>query len=420
MDSYELFKQLGLSLLLGLLVGLQREHVATRLAGVRTFPLITVLGTVAALLAKAFGGWVLAAGFIGVLASLLWFERAGNVQPDYDPNTTTRVAALLMYGVGALLTLGRRELEAAVAVGGGVAMLLQFKPQLHGFVHRLGEADVKAIMQFVLITCIILPVLPDETYGPLAVFNPFRTWLLVVLIVGISLGGYIAYKFLGQNAGILLAGILGGAISSTATTVSYSRQARNGPAEATLVASIVIMIASAVVFLRVILLIAIVGSEYLPTMAPPLGALLVLSLGPAVAAWHRSRHLQAALPEPENPTQLRLAVFFAAMYTVVLLALAATRQYLGQRGPEAAYAVAAVSGLTDMDAITLSTVQMAARDPTTAEHGWRLLVVAALANLVFKAGVIGVLGNPRLLRQIGLLFALPWLGGVVLLWLWPL
>ncbi len=420
MDPYELFKHLGISLLLGLLVGLQREHVATRLAGVRTFPLITVLGTVAALLAKAFGGWVLAAGFIGVLASLLWFERAGNVQPDYDPNTTTRVAALLMYGVGALLTLGRRELEAAVAVGGGVAMLLQFKPQLHGFVHRLGEADVKAIMQFVLITCIILPVLPDETYGPLAVFNPFRTWLLVVLIVGISLGGYIAYKFLGQNAGILLAGILGGAISSTATTVSYSRQARNGPAEATLVASIVIMIASAVVFLRVILLIGIVGSEYLPTMAPPLGVLFVLSLVPALAAWRQSRHLQAALPEPENPTQLRLAVFFAAMYTVVLLALAATRQYLGQRGPEAAYAVAAVSGLTDMDAITLSTVQMAARDPTTAEHGWRLLVVAALANLVFKAGVIGVLGNPRLLRQIGLLFALPWLGGVVLLWLWPL
>lgn len=419
MDPYLLFKQLGLSLLLGLLVGLQREHVATRLAGVRTFPLITILGTVAAVLGREFGGWVIAAGFLAVAASLLWSDRAANAQGHYDPNTTTRVAALLMYGVGALLTLGPRELEAAIAIGGGVAVLLQFKPQLHGFVRRLGESDVKAIMQFVLITCIVLPVLPDETYGPLAVFNPFRTWLLVVLIVGISLGGYIAYKFLGQDAGILLAGILGGAISSTATTVSYSRQARHGGSEGIAVAAIVIMIASAVVFVRVILLVGIVGSEFLPAMAPPLGALLVLSLLPALAAWNEVRHHKVTLPEPENPTQLRLAVFFAGMYTVVLLALAATRQYLGEKGPEAAYAVAAVSGLTDMDAITLSTVQMAARDPTTAQHGWRLLVVAALANLVFKAGVIGVLGHPRLLRKVGPLFALPLLGGLVLLVLWP-
>lgn len=419
MDPYLLFKQLGLSLLLGLLVGLQREHVATRLAGVRTFPLITILGTVAAVLGREFGGWVIAAGFLTVAASLLWSDRAANAQGDYDPNTTTRVAALLMYGVGALLTLGPRELEAAIAIGGGVAVLLQFKPQLHGFVRRLGESDVKAIMQFVLITCIVLPVLPDETYGPLAVFNPFRTWLLVVLIVGISLGGYIAYKFLGQDAGILLAGILGGAISSTATTVSYSRQARHGGSEGIAVAAIVIMIASAVVFVRVILLVGIVGSEFLPAMAPPLGVLLVLSLLPALAAWNEVRHHKVTLPEPENPTQLRLAVFFAGMYTVVLLALAATRQYLGEKGPEAAYAVAAVSGLTDMDAITLSTVQMAARDPTTAQQGWRLLVVAALANLVFKAGVIGVLGHPRLLRKIGPLFALPLLGGLVLLVLWP-
>lgn len=419
MDPYILFKQLGLALLLGLLVGLQREHVATRLAGVRTFPLITVLGTVAALLGQEFGGWVIAAGFVALAASLLWSDRAASAQPDYDPNTTTRVAALLMYGVGALLTLGPRQLEVAIAIGGGAAVLLQFKPQLHGFVHRLGETDVKAIMQFVLITCIVLPVLPDQTYGPLDVFNPFRTWLLVVLIVGISLGGYIAYKFLGQDAGILLAGILGGAISSTATTVSYARQARQCGNERTAVAALVIMIASAVVFVRVMLLVGVVGSQFLPAMAPPLGVLLVLSLLPALGAWNQVRHHKAALPQPENPTQLRLAVFFAAMYTVVLLALAATRQYLGEKGPEAAYAVAAVSGLTDMDAITLSTVQMAARDPTTAQHGWRLLVVAALANLIFKAGVIGVLGHRQLLRKVGPLFAVPLGGGLALLWLWP-
>ncbi len=418
MDPYVVFKQLGVSLLLGLLVGLQREHVAKRVAGVRTFPLITVLGTLAALLAPTFGGWIVAAGLLAVVAVLTFPDLFKDGERREDPGTTTHAAALVMYGVGALLALGPTAMEAAIAVGGGVAVLLQFKPQLHGFVHRLGDRDVKAIMQFVLITCIILPVLPDATYGPLGVFNPFRTWLLVVLIVGISLGGYIAYKFLGRGAGILLGGCLGGAISSTATAVSYSRQARQA-ADGTRVAAIVIMIASAVVFVRVMLLIGVVGSEYLPVMAPPLAVLLVLSLAPALWAWRRVRHEPGGLPEPQNPTQLQSAMFFGAMYALVLLALAAAKEHFGQRGTEAMYLVAALSGLTDMDAITLSTVQMAAQDAFVAQSGWRLIVVAAMANLVFKAAVIGALGNRRLLAQAAAFFAIPFAGGALLLWFWP-
>ena len=232
-----MFQQAGLALLLGLLVGLQREHAASGIAGMRTFPLIALLGTVAAGLAKQFGGWVVAAGFLGI-AALIAIHSPKALRRSTNGGTTTDVTMLLMYAVGALLVTG--PIAVAVAIGGAAAVLLQFKPELHGFAKRLGDQDLRAIMQFVLITCIILPLLPQRTialwpdppYGYLNVFNPFEIWLMVVLIVGMNLGGYILYKFLGQDAGTLFGGILGGAISSTATTVSYARMVRNDPAYA--------------------------------------------------------------------------------------------------------------------------------------------------------------------------------------------
>ncbi len=258
------FQQLAVSVLLGLLVGLQREHAASGIAGMRTFPLITLLGTLSAMLAEHFGGgWIVAAGLLGVvgITAVGHFIRQGGkgvrsnlperpegccaqIGPDpfspqdAHPGTTTDVAMLLMFAVGALVVIG--PISVAMAVGGGVAVLLQFKPELHGLARKLGDDDLRAIMQFVLITCIILPVLPNRNYGPGGVFhldaaaaaaldvlNPREIWLMVVLIVGLSLGGYISYKFFGRNAGILLGGILGGAVSSTATTVSYARGARD-------------------------------------------------------------------------------------------------------------------------------------------------------------------------------------------------
>ena len=186
------------------------------------------------------------------------------------------------------LNLKKREITKLLCVS------LQFKPELHRIADKLDDRDLRAIMQFVLITCIILPVLPNHSFDPMAwfnlgelpvdVLNPFETWLLVVLIVGMSLGGYIVYKFFGRNAGILLGGILGGAISSTATMVSYSRQARGAESNAR-AAAIVIMIASTIVFLRVLLEIAIVAPEFLESTVllysiPMLGGIAMLIVWP--------------------------------------------------------------------------------------------------------------------------------------------
>ncbi len=414
MIAVDLFPKLGISLLLGLLVGLQREHAGSGRSGMRTFPLITVFGTLSAILATTYGGWVLAGGLLAVVTVLASARLIALRDEHPDPGTTTDIAVLVMYGVGASLMVA--PMEIAIAIGGGVAVLLQFKPELHRIVEKLGNEDLKAIMQFVLITCIILPVLPDQCYGPLHVFNPWKTWLMVVLIVGMSLGGYIVYKFLGRDAGIVLGGILGGAISSTATTVSYSRQSRGQP-RSTQVATIVVMIASTVVFVRVLIEIAVVAPDFLAVAGMPVVVLMVLTMIPSLVLWHRVRRRPSLMPEQENPTQLRSALLFAAMYAVVLIGLAAAKQYVGNQGM---YAVAALSGLTDMDAITLSTAGMAATDRAVFENGWRLLVIAAMANLVFKAGLIATLGGGRLLRKILPLFAIPLAGGVLLLIYWPL
>jgi uncharacterized membrane protein (DUF4010 family) len=406
------FLELGISLLLGFLVGLQREKTESGMPGMRTFPLITVLGTVCAMLADRYGGWVVAAGLLAVLVTLAFPSLARLRRSEPDPGITTDVAALLMYAVGALLVVA--PLSLPVAIGGGVAVLLQFKPELHRFAVKLGDQDLRAIMQFVVITFIILPVLPDRTYGPLSVLNPFETWLMVVLIVGMSLGGYIAYKFMGRDAGILLGGVLGGAISSTATTVSYSRQARSNSV-AVHTAAIVIMIASTIVFIRVLIEIAVVAPEFLPVATPPIAILMVLTMIPALAAWYRVRRQPAEMPEQKNPTQLTSAVFFALMYSAVLLALAVVKQYAGEN---ALYGVAFLSGLTDMDAITLSTARMARADPLFAADAWRLLIVAALANLIFKTGIVALLGHRRLMLRVLLMFAIPIAGGALLLAFW--
>jgi uncharacterized membrane protein (DUF4010 family) len=414
------FQQLGTSLLLGLLVGLQRERATPTLAGLRTFPLISVLGTVSALLAAQWGGWIVVAGMLGIAVVVLVHHLSPVRQPDANHGSTTDVAMLLMFAVGALTVVG--PISVAVAVGGGVAVLLQFKPELHGFAAKLGDDDLKAVMQFVLITCIILPVLPRgnlELFSPphdsLNVLNPFEIWLMVVLVVGLSLGGYILYKFLGREAGTLLGGVLGGAISSTATTVSYARQAWGDPSMRQ-TAAIVIMIASTVSFLRVLTAVAVVSRGFFLHVLPPVSLLMVLTLLPAAVLWFRRPHEDGPMPVPKNPTQLKSAVVFGAMYGLVLLALAAAKLFAGGQG---LYVVAGLSGLTEMDAITLSTARLAETDRTVAAEGWRLIVLALMANMAAKTVLGGLLGGWRLLGRLALLFLLPLAGGAALLaWAW--
>ncbi|MCI0660697.1 MAG: DUF4010 domain-containing protein [Acidobacteria bacterium] len=352
MEPGFLFQQLGISLGLGLLVGLQRESVASRLAGLRTFPLVTLFGSTCALLATMFGGWLIAAGFVG-LAALIFVGKLSEEQAGaHDPGLTTEVAILLMYGVGAYLIAGHRSV--AIAIGGGAAVLLHFKGQLHGAVKRLSDSDLKAIMQFALISLVILPVLPNRAYGPFAVLNPRNIWWMVVLIVGINLSGYIVYKFFGEKTGLVMGGVLGGLISSTATTVSYSRRTANDP-DSVRSAAIIIAVASAIVFGRVILEIATVAPSFLPVAVRPLIMMMLAMAISAFVMWFWGRGQAEAMPPQENPTELKSALLFSLLYAVLLLAIEFAKERYGGRG---LYFVAGLSGLSDVDAITLSTSRM--------------------------------------------------------------
>ncbi len=409
----ELWIQLGVALGLGLLVGLQRERAEEIGPGIRTFPLITVFGSLCALLAATYSGWVLAAGLLALGALMVINNVNRRAAGEEEPGPTTETAALVMYGVGALVVSG--QLALGMAAGGVVALLLHWKKPLHRFVERVGEGDLRAVFRLVLIGLVVLPVLPDRAFGPYGVLNPFRIWLMVVLIVGVSLGGYLASRFLGARAGSLLAGVLGGIISSTATTVSYARRTRvEGGASA--LAALVILIASTIVFARVILEVMLVAPSVLPVVLPQVLAMGVIMAVIATLAYLVMRPGAAEGTPGKDPSELGAAVFFGLLYGAVLFALAAAREQFGDQG---LYVVAALSGLTDMDAITLSTAEMMVTGQVATEIGWRMILVGALSNILFKMAVVALLGSRMLMMRMALLFGLALAGGISLLWLWP-
>jgi uncharacterized membrane protein (DUF4010 family) len=377
-------------------------------------------------------------GAIALAAMLVVGNLAKGKAGEVEPGVTTETAALLMYGVGAYLVVGHAAV--AIAIGGGVALLLHWKAPMHAFVARIGEDDVKAIMRFVLIALVIYPVLPDQTFGPYDVLNPQQIWLMVVLFVGIGLSGYVAYKLFGQRSGAALAGLLGGLISSTATTVSCARRTREDR-KAIPVATLTIVVASAAVFPRVLAEMAVVAPNTFWRAVPPLaimlGWMVLIAAGVYYVARAREAHLaaegckasldpttaepRAANEEAEplnqaNPAELLPAVIFGGLYALVLLGAAAAHDYFGSSG---LYSVAVNSGLHDLDAITLSTGQFMEQGQIDAQLAWRLILAGSLSNLVLKGAAAAVLGNRSLLKWIALPYAAAFLGGTALLLLWP-
>ena len=406
---------LSLALGLGLLIGLQRERAGSELGGIRTFPLIALLGAFCGLLAYEYdyGAIVVAAGFGGVaVLAILANLRTARTGED-SSGQTSEAAALLTYAIGVLLATG--SYAAAIVAGGVTAVLLHAKRPLHEFAGDLNERDLQAIMRFVIISLIILPLLPNQAYGPYEVLNPREIWLMVVLIVGIGLTGYIFYKVFHSRAGVALGGLLGGLVSSTATTVAYARRVAGAPAAAT-VAAVIIAVAWNVSVARVILEVAVVAPEMLAVLALPLIVLLV-AMGAATGAvmWFSSGKSDA-MPEQENPAELKSALIFAAIYAVVIFASAAAREHFGGG---ALYVVAVVSGLVDVDAITLSTARLAGSQRMDPDAAWRVILVAALSNVGFKAGAALLLGSAALLIRLAPVLLAALVTGIALLLFWP-
>lgn len=409
----DIAKALGLSLALGLLVGMQREWKTSGIAGIRTFPLITVLGTILMFVRAETDGWIVAAGMIALVAMLVVANVARFQAGDFDMGLTTEMAALVMYGVGAMITA--KHWLPAIALSGAVAVLLHWKEPLHRFVRRIGERDITGLMQLVLIALVILPVLPNREYGPYGVLNPFKIWLMVVLISSISMAAYVMLKLLGERIGSVVGGILGGLISSTATTISAARQARTNP-DGARAAALVIMIASTVTNLRILFEVGVVAPGFLPVVAARMGALTGVMIVLCLLMFLRVGRETLANPTHESPAQLRAALAFGALYAVIIFAVAAARDYFGTGGM---YILAVISGLTDVDAITLSAAELVKGKQIAASIAWRMIMIAALANLTFKGALCGLIGGRTLGVAIGVAFGLCVACGVAILLMWP-
>lgn len=400
MDNFELLsapphlQAFMTSLAIGLLIGLERERRSSAKAGLRTFALVALLGTLSGMLAEQTdSGWILAGGLLAVGAMII---AAYLNQPDDagDPGTTSVVAILVCYCLGAAVWFGYGTL--AVMLGIATTVLLYFKAELHGISHRLTPKDLISILQFAVLSFVILPILPDRDYGPYAALNPYQAWLMVVLVSGVSLAGYAALRLAGPQHGAPMMGLLGGLVSSTATTVVFSRHAR---AHAALAggAMVAIMIASLMVLLRLMVMAAVVAPAIIEPLAKVFTGGLVFGLAATAFGWRRlEAQGEPPMPEVRNPTEIRIALGFGALYAVVLFCSAWLSDVAGAKGM---YAVALASGLTDVDAITLSSLRLFSIDKLSAGQAVTSIALAVLSNLTFKAGLVITLGGWGLARR---------------------
>lgn len=396
---------LAVSAGIGLLVGLQREWATGKPIGLRSFVLIGLLGGLVGIFTASYGAWILVAGIVAI--TIAAFGQTIAAARQFGPSgITTELAAIAVFLIGVLAT--QRALGIAIVLGGAVTLLLHWKGPMHALVQRIGEREFDAITRFILVTLIVLPLLPNRPYGPYAVLNPWQIWLMVVLIVSINLAGYVALKLASGRIGALLGGVLGGLVSSTATTVSFARRSV-ADARLSLIAGIVILTASALVYPRILIEVAVVAGDLLMALVAPV-AVLLIGFAAIIALWIvRFEAVELDRDVPENPAELSTALGFALLYSLVLFVSAAVEAHFGER---LLYPVALVSGLTDVDAITLSTAHLYQSGRIDQDTAWRLIVVASLANLAFKAGIVAVLGAPMLRRRtLPAMVALTVLGG---------
>ncbi|HEX4895702.1 MAG TPA: DUF4010 domain-containing protein [Solimonas sp.] len=412
MDDTSLLRACLASLGIGLLIGVDRERAGSGHAGLRTFALVALAGTATAWLAQKGGlGWLPPAVTLALAA--LWLGAGMRAtEPGQDPGTTTGVALLLCLLLG--LMAGYGAIYPAVALAITITLLLHLKTELHGLSRRLSPAELLSFLQFAVLAFVLLPLLPDRGMGPYEALNPYRIGLLVVLISGLSLGGYATLKLMDDHRALPLMGLLGGLVSSTATTLAFARHQRAGSVSAT-GAALVILLANLTVLLRLALLAAATAPHLLSTLLPVLGGGLLLGVVLPLRTWRDLPRSDESLEfDVKNPAEIGSALGFALLFAVVLVLTAWVNDVAGTAG---LYGLALLSGLTDVDAISLSALRLFRDESIAATTACLAIVLAYGANLVFKLGASAVLGGRELARRLAAGFGLVLAGLLAGLWL---
>ncbi len=389
--------QFGAALGLGMLIGLERERTrdgAQTFAGVRTFSLVALFGAISVYAGETSGlSWIVGLVFLAILALVLsaYFITA----KSGEIGATTEVSILITFFIGCLCAWDQVGIAGAITVI--TMLLLALKGWLHNLAKRIEPSDVEATLKFAIITLIILPLVPDTNYGPvgLEVINPYKTWLMVVLIAGLNFIGYILVKVLGREHGLGITGLLGGLVSSTAVTLSFSQRSRTESNLAPVLA-LAILLAWTVMFFRVVIEVGVVNFTLAKSLVSGMALMGAVSLGICLILWRRGRSTETAEVESgRNPFELGDAIKFGGLFAVVIFIASAAQAYFGDTG---LYVAGALAGLTDVDAIALSMANLAQQDPASSGAAARTIVIAVISNTMVKCGMVIWLGAPSMRR----------------------
>lgn len=392
--SSQIELKLLVALAIGLLVGIERgwserdEEEGERIAGIRTFSIIGLLGGVWAIMAETLGDWILAVAFLSVSA-LIIAAHILDVRSNQDIGTTTAFSMMLTFALAAWAVIGQPVIAIAVTIV--VVFLLGYKPVLHRWLRVLEEKELYAGIKLLIISVALLPFLPDQGYGPYDALNPYWIWWMVVLISGISFVGYFAIKFTGERKGTFLTAVTGGLASSTAVTFSMAQFAKLSKKKLFFMGGI--MIASSIMFIRVAIEVFIVNRELLQHLWIPLGLMFAGILIGGYWFLIRGGGEKEADHQIDitNPFQIGLALRFGALLALILLLSEAVKEWFGDEG---IYFLSVASGLMDVDAITVSLSRMA-QNELSAEVASLGIVLASATNTVVKGFIFAVIAGWR-------------------------
>lgn len=405
MELLPLFYSFGVALGIGLLIGLQREYAVDpedaheKFAGIRTFSLMSLFGWMAAFLSDQLENPLVFVGLILPGASLILLSYHLIAKQGNSVGLTTEFAALLTLLIGA--SAYWHNLAIPVALGVITFVLLSLKLELHSIVARITREDILATLKFAIITAIILPVLPNRSFGPppFDVLNPYKIWLMVVLISGINFLGYVMIKIVGSRRGISLTGFLGGLVSSTAVTLSFTKSSRTQPALGKPFA-LAITISWAVMFIRVLVEVSVLNIPLLQVVWIPIAVTIVVTALYCVYLYisHHPEQNDDDIGDVTNPFELGPAIQFGLLYGVILFISRTAQLYFGDSG---VFVSSIVSGVADVDAITLSLAELSGTGGNLAlATAAQAIVLATVSNTVVKGGIVIAGSAPQLRRAI--------------------
>ena len=401
MKAYELYLSLAVAAASGLLIGIEREWSAPRdeaaakafLGGARTHPFVALIGALSMLVSRE-AGWPMVPACFAALSVFLIVNYAHDVRTGADRGLTSEAAFLVSFLLGALALTAdvihppERKYFVVAAAAVLATVLLSAKPTLNPLARRLSQVDLAATLKFLVLAVVVLPLLPNEKFGPLDAINPREIGILVVLLAGISFLGYAAIRLLGARRGLGLTGLIGGLASSTGVTISMSARARQEPRLGDGFA-LAVVLASSVMFVRMAVLIGVTSPGLLRNAWPPFAASAGAGLLVSLFWYRRSKEMTESELKLTNPVELSQALKFAALLTVVgVLSKAATIRF----GAAGAYAAGLIAGTADVDAITLSLTRLAKGD-LPARVATASIFLAAVSNTVVKAIIAASMGG---------------------------